>query len=38
MALLDLQGLNAEPRDAESDGEGKASIAIDSVLSVAVCF
>jgi hypothetical protein len=37
MALLDLQGLGADPRDGDSDRGGRDSITLDSVLSLLIC-
>jgi hypothetical protein len=37
MALLDLQGLGADLHDGDSDRDGRESITVDSVLSLAIC-
>jgi hypothetical protein len=37
MALLDLQGLDADLHDGDGGRDGKESITVDSVVSLALC-
>jgi hypothetical protein len=37
MALLDLQGLNADLHDGDGSRDGRESITVDSVASLLLC-